>query len=232
MGTNHGNVISGRVDGGRSAVTGFCVILYDCGGVQLAESIQVKADSDSTHPVEPMSRRRMIVATCAVVVIIVGHALSIATQHPHWPFHAYTMYSGLSEDPHYDRLKVVGVTAEGREVPFTNQAAIAPIPLYHLRMALMWAECRKEQRDETLSALCRDALDRYEARRRASQHSGTPLVSLRLYQMHWDSLDPHARDAATPTSVTLRFDSAVSNRETPRGSFAHLSTTTTEEGRR
>jgi hypothetical protein len=160
----------------------------------------------------PMRPRRMLLATLVVAVIVVGHAFSIATQHPHWPFHDYTMYSALSEEPRYDRLQIRGVTADGREIPFANQASIAPIPLYHLRMGFMWVDMYKKGREDAMDALCRDTLRRYEDRRLAGLHSGPPLTKLRLYQLHWEPLDAQARDTATPTTVTLRFESGDSRR--------------------
>ncbi|MDB5293562.1 MAG: hypothetical protein JWL69_4803 [Phycisphaerales bacterium] len=153
----------------------------------------------------------MIVATSVVAAIFAGYAFSIITQRPHWPFHDYVMYSTLSEEPHYERLRVMGVTADGREIPFADKAYIAPIPLFHLRLAFMSADSHKGDRIEAMQSLCRDTLQRYESRRLAGLHSGPPLHSLRVYEMQWNPLDPLARDAATPTTVTLQFDSALSH---------------------
>ncbi|HWE97555.1 MAG TPA: hypothetical protein VG269_26600 [Tepidisphaeraceae bacterium] len=165
-----------------------------------------------TPAVNPMRPCRMLLATLAVAVIVVGHAYSIATQHPHWPFHDYTMYSALTEEPRYDRLQIRGVTEDGREIPFSNQASIAPIPLYHLRMGFVWVDMYKKGREEAMEALCRDTLRRYEDRRLAGLHPGPPLVKLRVYQLHWEPIDAQPHDVATPTSVTLRFEGGDSRR--------------------
>jgi hypothetical protein len=88
----------------------------------------------------------------------------------------------------------------GTEVPLTDPAYFAPMPVYYQRLNFSKIAVRPKTRD----AVLRDYLAAYERRREAGLHQGPPLNGMRLYEHSW-TMDRHASNAKTPDRRTLVY---------------------------
>src|SRR5262249_42305820 len=108
-----------------------------------------------------MTRTRRAVVNLLAVGLIGGSAYDIATDQEHWPFSQYPMFSAVWREPTLQLLRLVGVTADGREFPLDSNRYIAPFDQSRLPEAL------KRMLDEPdgvsrVRAAIADCLTRYE----------------------------------------------------------------------
>jgi hypothetical protein len=159
-----------------------------------------------------LSRARRAVIYAALAVVVGGGLYAIVIDAPYaeepWPFSAYPMYSELRRGRSVERHRLFGVTREepAQEIPLVDPSYLYPLEHSRFYFTLGRIERRKDGR-RSLETAMRDALDRYEARRRAGEHHGPPLRALRLYALHWQ-LDPYARNRDAPELRRLLFEVA------------------------
>jgi hypothetical protein len=134
-------------------------------------------------------RRRVL--NIVLAGFIAGSAYDVATDQEHWPFSQYPMFAVAWANPTFTWLRVVAVTADGREFPLTANAYIAPFDQSRLPKAMRRILAAPDGDDRIRVAL-RDVLARYEKLRRAGSHDGPPAAAMRLYQVEY-TID---RDAA------------------------------------
>jgi len=171
------------------------------------------SDGLDAPAVVAMGTRRMWFVYALAAVLVLGHLVNAASEREHWPFGPYLMFSQLNPGNATSLLRMKGVTDElvPQEILLSKDPAyFAPMPVYHIRLCFdralaLWSTGKPQP----LRTLCREYLDRYEARRVAGLHNGPPLRGLRLYRYEW-TLEPTAANAATPDHVTLIYDSLQS----------------------
>jgi hypothetical protein len=146
-----------------------------------------------------MTRWRVWLVYVIVAVLVLPHLMEIVRQTEHWPFSNYPMWARVSHEWHERQIVPVGVRADDpeTEVPLTDPAYFAPMPVYYQRLNFSKIAGRAKTRD----AVLRDYLAAYERRRAAGLHQGPPLKGVRLYEHHW-TMDRHASNAETPDRRT------------------------------
>jgi hypothetical protein len=165
---------------------------------------------DNTVP-EPMSRWRLWMVNGIIAFLVLGHLYDIAKKATHWPFGQYEMFAKHGEKIGHDRMAIMGVTPDNQEFRISEPQHAAPLPSYHARLAFMKASWIgiPAKREKLLGRLCAEYLQRYEAHRKAGQFSGPPAQSMRLYNLHWNLMDPELKNVATPDEKQLIFDSGA-----------------------
>ena len=156
----------------------------------------------------PMRPWRIALVNALIAFLILAHLYEIKTQSTHWPFSHYEMFAHLSEKDNFQRLELVGVTSDGREIPLSDASYSAPMPAFHTELAFFVASLRPDpvERREALKKLGTDFLRRCELRRRHGEIAGPPLVGLRLYARRWNHLDRWAANVNTPDAIEVLFD--------------------------
>lgn len=158
--------------------------------------------TDQKHLALPVMRPwRVRLVSAVVLFVIVGHLHEILRQAEHWPFSNYPMWATVTRSWDVTQSLPVGVSGEGptAEVPLTDPAYFAPMPIYHQRLALDRAARRHKD------AVLRDYLSHYERRRTAKLHAGPELRGIRIYQLAW-TMDRNASNAKTPGEKRLLYE--------------------------
>jgi hypothetical protein len=150
-----------------------------------------------------MRRWRVWLVNGVVAVLVLGHLMEIARQSEHWPFSNYPMWARVSTEWHETQVVPVGVTASepAAEVPLTDPAYFAPMPLFYQRLNFRSVYKQPGQRD----TLLRDYLERYERRRAGRLHNGPPLRGIRLYELYW-TMDRGATNVKAPERRTPVYE--------------------------
>ena len=163
----------------------------------------MESEAVSSPAPQPMRRWRVWLVNGVVVVLVLAHAMEIARQTEHWPFSNYPMWARVSREWHETQVVPVGVTdsVPPAEVPLTDPAYFAPMPLYYQRLNFRGVYRKPGQRDKLL----RDYLDRYERRRTQHLHNGPPLRAVRLYELYW-TMDRGAGNVGAPERRTLVYE--------------------------
>ena len=138
-----------------------------------------------------------------VAVLVLGHLMEIARQTEHWPFSNYPMWARVSKGWAETQVVPMGVLADDPavEIPLTDPAYFAPMPVYYQRLNFRAVARKPGVRD----ALLRDYLDRYEQRRTALEHAGPALRGIRLYELYW-TMDRGASNVGSPERRTLVYE--------------------------
>jgi len=125
-----------------------------------------------------MSRCRMAMVNILIVALVLGHLHAMRTRSIHWPFSPYEMFARLGGDTGCTFMTIKGVTADGREIRLSGPDYSAPLPSFHVRLALQRALdiCDPVQRQRKLHALTAEYLRRYEQRRRAGLLDGADTM--------------------------------------------------------
>lgn len=151
---------------------------------------------------DALGKIRAIIVTGAICFLVGMSFVSILSSIDLWPFSPYSMYSHSRRrlvSPELNIYRVYAVTAEERHREFRMRRddirPILPPQGFYARLGLINLRDRPEQ--ECAAALT-EFLARYESRRETGRHDGPKLVALRLYKLHWNQLDPLARDVAEP----------------------------------
>jgi hypothetical protein len=148
-----------------------------------------------------MRRPRYVVANTVILFIVAASVFDIVRDEEHWPFSQYPMFNRVTNSRDLSWLRLYGVTADGQEYPLLHYADVFPFDQSRLSKVLGSIRARPDGGRGLQTAL-RNCLERYERRRKAEQHSGPPLTSLRLYQVHW-RLDDRAANVHTPDARAL-----------------------------
>jgi hypothetical protein len=155
-----------------------------------------------------LTRSRRLLVYGLIATIVGGHAFDVVADREHWPFSNYPMYSRLKRSSSLTAHLLYGVTddAARSESAFMLTRYTTPFERGRLNTALGDLDSAAD-RDQRLTAALGDLLARYETRRRAGDHTGPPLRSLRLYRVTW-ALQPWAANVDQPTRRDLRFEYA------------------------
>ena len=150
-----------------------------------------------------MPRWRLWMVNGIIAFLVLAHLMEIARQKEHWPFSNYPMWARVSREWHETQVVPMGVTDDqpAEEVPLTDPAYFAPMPVYYQRLNFRSVAKKADVRDRML----RDYLDRYERRRAAGKHAGPPLRGIRLYELYW-MMDREASNVRTPERRTLVYE--------------------------
>jgi hypothetical protein len=157
-----------------------------------------------------MSRIRVIIAHVVIAGVIGGSFYDIVTRQEHWPFSNYPMFSSVHRSWVLRWPRLYGVTAEGTEVPLLSHRELWPLDQSRLPLGLR-AMSSEPDADERVRSALLDVLRRYEGRRTSEEHSGRPLVAIRLYLVSWQ-LEPFARNLDSPTERRLLADATLAAR--------------------
>lgn len=157
-------------------------------------------------PVKAMPRWRVWMVLGVLVFIVGGHLVEVVTQHEHWPFSPYQMWSIATQSWDLTDERLYGVTDEPspREILLQDPSYFYPLPSRFMRLHMIRGLKEQEHGDSThLNAITTDYLRQYEDRRKAGLHNGPPLKGLRMYRFHWLM----ARDASNvdKPDVTLMY---------------------------
>lgn len=148
-----------------------------------------------------MSARRRQVVNGVIAIVVLPSLFCIATDREYWPYSPYPMYSGLPGNTR-DEVAVFAVPARpgGDEFELREEEQILPFDRQRLwqasRRILRFAE--REGDTERLDAALTDLHTRYERRRRAGEHDGPPIRSVRIYRQFWDDIDPRVNPLPPP----------------------------------
>jgi hypothetical protein len=143
-----------------------------------------------------VSRVRRALINFILLSLIGGSIYDIAADREHWPFSQYPMFSGIWRSPTFTWLRLVGVTADGREFVLDANEYIEPFDQSRLPKALKRMLEESEDPARVRMALA-DCLNRYEELRREARHSGPPLTGMRLYELEW-TIDRQAANVDRP----------------------------------
>jgi hypothetical protein len=134
-------------------------------------------------------RRRLVIAL--IGALIGAHYVAIAGRIEQWPLSSYRMFARI-RPPTASCLLLVGVTAEGKELPLQGYDYWRPHSGFTLARSLRLVLRQQTERaaagsgaSPLLPAASESLLAQYEARRRAGKHRGPPLAGLRLYAAEW-----------------------------------------------
>jgi hypothetical protein len=129
-----------------------------------------------------MTERRRALAAAAVLALVLGSLVEIATGRDDWPLSSYPMYARADLDPTIVRYELTGVAEDGRVAPL-GEAATFPIVESRIDGLLRRIGGPEGARDRpaVLAAL----FEVYEGRRRAGALEGPPLSALRLERWIW-----------------------------------------------
>jgi hypothetical protein len=133
--------------------------------------------------------------------LIAGSLYDIIRNEEHWPFSQYPMFNGVWRSSTFTWLRVFGVTADGRELPFDANRYIAPFDQSRLPKALGQLRDRPDG-PERLQRALDVLLSRYDALGGEGDHAGPPLAALRLYELTY-TIDPAAANVNHPDSRRL-----------------------------
>jgi glycosyltransferase involved in cell wall biosynthesis len=150
-----------------------------------------------------VSMPRLALVHALMLMLLGGSAYDIVTGREHWPLSPYPMFSTVDREYTLQGFRMVGVTAEAepRLVPIRDYAMLEPLD--QCRVATAFARTvNNRQRVHLAQEMLRDRLRHYERLRRAGNHEGPPLASLRLYDMFW-MLDRNGANVDTPTRADL-----------------------------
>ena len=152
-----------------------------------------------------MSRFRMWFISGVLLFIVAGHLFDAWKRRDHWPFAAYPMFAGVNRATPITSEQLVGVTADGREIPVTSQM-IGVLHMNRVRPSLVRIHNLSREPDSDDPRGAEKALDglleMYEARRTRGEHAGPPLVGMRFYRLRWEFMW-RAENAATPEKSLL-----------------------------
>jgi hypothetical protein len=159
---------------------------------------------------DPPPRLRRVAVYTVGAVLVVGSLGEISISPPadreHWPFSPYPMYASLTPASLTVR-RLFGVTRETppREIPLFEPRFIRPFDNSRLSHSLNRMR-QSPDRERLLREALSDCLRRYEAQRRVGRHNGPPLSRVRLYELHWETLDSRARNREAPERRELLFE--------------------------
>jgi hypothetical protein len=131
-----------------------------------------------------------------LITLIGGSIYDIVADREHWPFSQYPMFSGVWRSPTFTWLRLIGVTADGREFVLDRNAYIEPFD--QSRLPKGFKRMLEEGGDPARVRMAvADCLRRYEELRRAGRHTGPPLTAMRLYELEW-TIDRQAANVDRP----------------------------------
>lgn len=124
-------------------------------------------------------------------VLVIGHALDVATSSEHWPISCYPMYARLHATPSFQMIRLVGLTVQDppREVPldspwlrsnFSRIARAADAPARLLEAVETYAGVAGWDRPEDFG----------------------PFAAYRIYEQHW-TLRADVHPIRPPDHATL-----------------------------
>jgi hypothetical protein len=143
-----------------------------------------------------VSRARRVLINFTLVALIGGSIYDIVADREHWPFSQYPMFSGVWRSPTFTWLRLIGVTADGREFVLDMNEYIEPFDQSRLPKGLKRILEEGEDSARVRMALA-DCLRRYEELRREARHAGPPLTAMRLYELEW-TIDRQAANVDRP----------------------------------
>ena len=144
-----------------------------------------------------VGRARVRLVYALVTFFVVFSLQALITDHEHWPFSQYGMYSEVQRDRSLTTLRLFGVTTdESKRIPLLDFQYIQPFDPSRLRLALEGMDVQSN-REQLLTDALRDCLARYEMLRLAGRHDGPRLQGLELNRVSWE-LDPWARNVDRP----------------------------------
>jgi hypothetical protein len=143
-----------------------------------------------------MRPSRLLIVYALGAAILGGSLFSWVTDTEHWPFSPYPMFSWLSPrtDFLFATLRLYGVTQEQplSEFPLDRNEYLEPFDNSRLPAALDIAV-----REDRLTPVLKDCLERYEALRVSGIHQGPTIRALRLYRVTWN-LNAQASNVGNP----------------------------------
>lgn len=159
-------------------------------------------------PPAGMKPSRVWIVYAILAVLIAGHLFEVVTQHEHWPFSPYQMWSKPSLGWDVNREMLRGVTDEPtpREVAI-GPGQLSPIP-YQMVVVNMQTAKRavQEGRPKDAEQIINGLLTHYNNRLAAGKFQGMKLKGLRLYQVTW-KMDTDASEASlqNPSETKLLY---------------------------
>jgi hypothetical protein len=155
-----------------------------------------------------MRSYRVWIVYTILAVIVCGHLFEVYTQHEHWPFSPYQMWSKPSVGWDVNREMLRGVTDE----PTPREVSITPTQLYPIPYQMVVVNMQnakravQEGRTSDAETIINGLLKHYNDRLSAGKFQGTKLKALRLYQVTW-KMDTDASEASlqNPTDTKLLY---------------------------
>ena len=136
-----------------------------------------------------MTAGRLRLANAVIVATLLGSLAAAVGFVELWPFSPYGMYSTIEDGEWVERFAVYGVGGDPpREIELSSLAFLAPLDPGRLRSGLVRLSLQADP-EPRYRAVLADLLRRYERRRRAGEHSGPAVHSMRLYRVAWERTD-------------------------------------------
>lgn len=158
-----------------------------------------------------MSRARQLAVSAFLLLVIFGHLFDIAFAAEHWPFSSYPMYAEIYRSE-VRRKQVVGVTADGREVPLEVNLHLSPFDNTRMHWALN--RLRRDGGSHEYRRALAFLLAHYERLRLEGRHRGPQIVGLRSYAARW-KIEPDAGNRERPRRK-LQFEASADGRPLPK----------------
>jgi len=156
-----------------------------------------------TGPTVRMSGRQRVLANAVVAAVLGVQLFDISMQREDWPFSNYSMYAGQQSE-RAAWIRVYGVTQTG-EVALVPERYLRPFDAVRINYSFGHVLDRADQVSSVRRALqSLNAL--YEGGRRAGEHQGPALQSLRLYQEAWLIEPPALANKARPNERHLLYE--------------------------
>ncbi|HEX2675281.1 MAG TPA: hypothetical protein VHM19_01545 [Polyangiales bacterium] len=154
-------------------------------------------------------RKRLLSACFAC--FLAAHAFEIVTAQEHWPLSNYPMYCEITPS-FVVRKEIVGVTMDGKEIPFDIRHHLSPFDITRLYSAL--SAVKRARGDAAYQHALHALLVRYQWLEAHDQHAGPPLRALRAYQSRW-KIEPYAANRDHPSSRKRLFEVRLDEPQRP-----------------
>jgi hypothetical protein len=155
-----------------------------------------------------MSRRQVIAASLIVLALAGLQLFDILFQREDWPFSSYPMYAARQGD-HIAWLRVYGVAHSG-ELALIPELYLRPLDTARLNYSFSREILSREDRAAATERALRSLYGLYEGGRRARDHEGPAVHTLRLYQERWRIL-PSLVNRSAPDERRLLFELRVAD---------------------
>lgn len=144
--------------------------------------------------------RHKLVANGLILLVSIPTLYCTLTEQHLWPFAPFDMYS-TTLTPRCSQYYLEGESNKGRRLSLTSGGYLHPFSNRALIFKVFPPLLKPDKQDE-LDTRLRLLGQHYEERRQRRQHTGPPLVAIRLYRVGW-TLQPAAINLTSPEYTSV-----------------------------